>query len=187
MGTVVSPNKPDSALDGRPVLRCPNRFMNMAVPALGPKVPVAVIQDATDDSSSGRREGDPGVSGRPTNCMDSREFLSKLMADLRQPVHQGLPGELGRDTTPLAPPEVVALLRQMGSPVSTSTDMPSSGTRGTKIIYFSYDRSEHGVSRCSRVDTSLFASGTVNIGQRGPRFSLETPIDPGGRVSLLDQ
>ena len=52
-------------------------------PALRPEVPVAVIQNATDDSSSGRREGDPGVSDRPTNCKDSCEFLSKLMAGLQ--------------------------------------------------------------------------------------------------------
>ena len=64
-------------------------------PALGPE---AVIQDATDNSSCGRRERDPGLSDRPTNCMDSREFLSKLMAGLRQSVHQGTPAELGRDT-----------------------------------------------------------------------------------------
>ena len=36
-----------------------NRFS--PAPALGPEVPVAVIQDATDDSFSGQREGDPGV------------------------------------------------------------------------------------------------------------------------------
>ena len=34
MKTVVSPNKPDSALDGRPVLRRPNRSMNTAVPRI---------------------------------------------------------------------------------------------------------------------------------------------------------
>ena len=32
MGMVVAPNQPDSALDGRPVLRCPNWFTNTAVP-----------------------------------------------------------------------------------------------------------------------------------------------------------
>ena len=41
------------------------------VPALGPEVPVAVVQDAIDDSSSVRRAGDPVVSDRPTNCRDS--------------------------------------------------------------------------------------------------------------------
>ena len=71
-------------------------------PALGPNVPVAVTQDASfDDSSSGRREADPGVSDRPTHCRDSGEFLSKLMACLRQSVHQGVPDELGRDTAPV--------------------------------------------------------------------------------------
>ena len=32
MGKVVSPNQPDPALDGRPVLRRPNQFTNTAVP-----------------------------------------------------------------------------------------------------------------------------------------------------------
>ena len=61
-------------------------------PALGPEVPVAVIQEATGDSSSSRREGDPGVSDRPTNCRDSREFRSKLMAgqmDVSSSRHSG--------------------------------------------------------------------------------------------------
>ena len=33
MGMMVSPNQPDLALDGRPVLCCPNRFTNTAVPS----------------------------------------------------------------------------------------------------------------------------------------------------------
>ena len=52
----------------------------LPAPALGPEVPVAVIQDATDDSSSGRREGDPGASDRPINCRDSREGFSCIKA-----------------------------------------------------------------------------------------------------------
>ena len=55
----------------------------------------------------------PDVSDRPTNCRDSREFLSKLMAALRQSVHQGTPAELDPDTPPVAPPEVGTLLRHM--------------------------------------------------------------------------
>ena len=115
---------------------------------------MTVIQDAADDSCSGQREGDLGGSDRPTNYRDSHEFLSKLMAGFRQSVHQDVPDELGRDAPTVAPPEVVALLRQMGSPESTSTDIPSSGTKGTGMVCFSCGRSGHGVSRCFRVDTA---------------------------------
>ena len=87
---------------------------NSPTPALEPEVPAAVIQDATDSSSS-QREGDPDVSDQPTNCWDSVEFLSKLVAALRQSVHQGIPAELDPDTPPVALPEVGALLRHMGS------------------------------------------------------------------------
>ena len=99
--------------------RCRVWESHLPTPALGPEVPAAVIQDTTVDSSSGRREGDPGVSDRLTNCRDSREILSKLMAALQQSVHQGIPAELDPDTPLVAPPEVEALLRQMGSPEST--------------------------------------------------------------------
>ena len=58
------------------------------------------------------------------------------MAGLRQSVHRGVPDELGRDTCTVAPPEVVALLRQMGSSESASTDIPSSGTKGTGMVCF---------------------------------------------------
>ena len=149
-------------------------------PALEPEVTAAVIQDATDSSSS-QREGDPDVSDRPTNCRDSREFLSKLVAALRQSVHQGILAEL--DTPPVALPEVGALLRHIGSPESTSTDIPSSGMRGTGMV-------------CALVWTPLLlfcprdgrlTSEKDNIGSCGPRFSRETPTDPGERVSLPDQ
>ena len=77
------------------------------------------------------------------------------MAGLRQSVHQGTPAELGRDTLPVTPPDVVALLHQMGSPESTLADIPLSATRETGMVCFSCGRSGHGVSRCSRVDTTF--------------------------------
>ena len=54
----------------------------------------------------------------------------------------------------MAPPEVVALLRQMGSPESTSTDIPPSEMKGTGMVCFSCGRSGHGVSPCSCVDNA---------------------------------
>ena len=101
-------------------------------PALEPVVPAAVIQDATNSSLS-QREGDPDVSDRPTNRRDSREVLSKLVAALRQSVHQA---ELDPDTHPVAIPGVGALLRHMDLPESTLTDIPSSGMRGTEMVCF---------------------------------------------------
>ena len=117
------------------------------------------------------------------------------MAGLRQSVHQGIPAELGRDTPPVAPPEVVALLHQMGSPESKLTDIPSSGTRGTGMVCFRAADQDMG-SAGALVWTPLFLfclrdgrliSGTVNIGQGGPWFSRETLADPDRRISLPDQ
>ena len=113
---------------------------SFANPALEPVVPAAVIKDATDSSLS-QREGDPDVSDRPTNRRDSREFLSKLVAALRQSVHQCIPAELDSDTSPVALLKVGALLRHMGSPESTLTGIPSSGMRGTGMVCFSCGRS----------------------------------------------
>ena len=47
------------------------------------------------------------------------------------------------------------LLRQMGSPESTSTDIPSPGMKETGMVCFSCGRSGHGVSQCSCVDTAF--------------------------------
>ena len=95
------------------------------------------------------------------------------MRDSRASRH---PAELGRDTPPVAPPEVVALLRHMGSPESTLTDIPSSRTRGTGMVCFCVDDQDVG-SAGALMWTPLFLfclrdgrliSGTVNIGQCGP-------------------
>ena len=58
--------------------RCREWKSHSPTPALEPEVPAAVIQDATNSSSSKR-----DVLDRPRNCRDSREFLSKLMAALQ--------------------------------------------------------------------------------------------------------
>ena len=130
-------------------------------PALGPEVPVVVILDnSTDDSSSGQRKGDPGVSDWPTDCRDSREFLSKLMAAFRQSVHQGIPAELDLDTPPVAPLEVVALLCQMESPEITLTDIPST-ERGDGVLFMRPIRTwGQPVLSCGH-RFSFYASGMV--------------------------
>ena len=55
----------------------------------------------------------------------------------------------------MALPGVETLLRHIDLPKSTLTDIPSSGMRGSEMVCFSCDRSGHGVSRCSRIDTTF--------------------------------
>ena len=134
--------------------RCRVWESHSPTPALEPVALAAVIQEATDSSLS-QRKGGQDVSDRPTHRRDSCEVISKLVAALRQSVHQGIPAELDPDTHPVALPGVGALLRHMDLPESTLPDIPSSRIRGTEMVCYSCSRSGHGVCRCSHVDTAF--------------------------------
>ena len=59
---------------------------------------------------------------------------TKLVAARRQSVHQGIPAELDPDTLPVALPEDGTLFRHIDISTSTSTNIPSSGMRGTEMV-----------------------------------------------------
>ena len=171
-------------------------------PALGPEVPVTAVHSATDDSSPCRREWDQIVSDRYADCgaTVNCELLPMLVAYLQQSVHQDIQAAPVRDTSPVSSPDVVAPLCQLRLPKDELARIPSTEMRESGMVCFSCGEAGHGVSRCSRMDTTFpflppgwlvdFRDGQYRAvwpTDRPGAFRLKTPVDPGGRVSLPDQ
>ena len=93
------------------------------------------------------------------------------MACLQQSVQQETPAELVRNTSPVMPPGVEVLLRQLISTGSELAHIPSPETGVPGTVCFSCGLSGHGVSRCSRMDTAFpfllpGSAKTLSVGKR---------------------